>query len=229
VILLVLIALAARVDAAPDEASIALAVRYADLLTGDDAGDRDEPDEPDEPGETGEAEQAGFADLADLADVADQAGEATDLDVPSDADPGDPAPGASASWDPEPPRAAASEPLAYGAEGARGDPADDLTDDDPAGDDAPTGSGDPAAGGAGSLAMLDAEQAPGDAMAQGDASLAAAPAGASEAYEAWMRQARPPHWGRLDLGLTGRRLWSEPMHAPPHRSLEVWLVATWRR
>jgi hypothetical protein len=83
--------------------------------------------------------------------------------------------------------------------------------------------------GNGGLALLDAELDPGDAMAGGDAVVAAAPAGAAEIYEQSLRHQRPSPWGRLDVGVSLRRRWSEPMHAPPSRRDEVWLVATWRR
>jgi hypothetical protein len=83
--------------------------------------------------------------------------------------------------------------------------------------------------GRGALALLDAELDPGDAMAGGDAVVAAAPAGAAEIYEQSLRHQRPSPWGRLDVGVSLRRRWSEPMHAPASRRDEVWLVATWRR
>jgi hypothetical protein len=95
-------------------------------------------------------------------------------------------------------------------------------------DDAPGG----AAGldrGSGALAMLDAELAPGDAAAGLDASDAAAPAGAAEAYEERLRQQRPSRWGRVDVGVSWRRRWSAPRNAPPRNYNELWLVATWRR
>lgn len=95
-------------------------------------------------------------------------------------------------------------------------------------DDAPGG----AAGldrGSGALAMLDAELAPGDAAAGFDASDAAAPAGAAEAYEERLRHQRPSRWGRVDVGVSWRRRWSAPRNAPARNYNELWLVATWRR
>jgi hypothetical protein len=83
--------------------------------------------------------------------------------------------------------------------------------------------------GSGALAMLDSELAPGDAAAGLDASDAAAPAGAAEAYEERMRHQRPSAWGRMDVGVSWRRRWSAPRHAPAHEYSELWLVATWRR
>ena len=93
------------------------------------------------------------------------------------------------------------------------------------------GEDDAAAGsvGAGALAMLDAELAPGDATAGLDAADAGATAGAEEAYEQAMRHRRPSPWGRLDVGVSWRRRWSAPISAPAYRHDEVWLVATWRR
>lgn len=79
------------------------------------------------------------------------------------------------------------------------------------------------------LAMLDAELDPGDTTAGADAVVAAAPAGAAEMYEQSLRRQRPSAWGRLDVGVSLRRRWSEPMHAPASRRDELWLVATWRR
>ena len=76
--------------------------------------------------------------------------------------------------------------------------------------------------------MLDAELAPGDATAGFDAVDAAAPAGSQELYEQGMRHRRPSPWGRLDVGVSWRRRWSAPIHAPARRYDEVWLVATWR-
>jgi hypothetical protein len=110
-----------------------------------------------------------------------------------------------------------------------------ATDDDAgaftspaADDDAPGG----AAGldrGSDALAMLDAELAPGDAAAGLDASDAAAPAGAAEAYEERLRHQRPSRWGRVDVGVSWRRRWSAPRNAPARNYNELWLVATWRR
>lgn len=156
VILLLLVALVARVDAAPRDASIALAVRYANLLTGVDG-----------PGE------------------ADKTGEADDIDGGSDTDTSVPD---------------VRQPRAYSTDGE-----------------------------AGQRTMLPAEQAPAGATSDNDATLAAAPAGAVETYESWMRPRGPSRWGRLDLGLVWRCRWSQRMHALPRQSEEVWLVATWRR
>jgi len=91
-------------------------------------------------------------------------------------------------------------------------------------DDAGAGSA-----GAGALAMLDAELAPGDEAAVLDAADAGATAGAQEVYEQWMRHRRPSPWGRLDVGVSWRRRWSAPITAPAYTHDEIWLVATWRR
>jgi hypothetical protein len=171
-ILIVLLALVARVDAAPGDASIALAVRYADVLTGvEPPGDLDDLDDPDDPDDPDGPEAGG--------DASDVAGDTSDAAAPGDGD--------------------------------------DSADDERRG------------GEAGQLAMLDAEQAPSGEPPGDDARVAASPAGAAEAHEAWMRGRMPSRWGRLDLSLAWRRRVSEPMHDLPHRLDEVWLVATWRR
>jgi hypothetical protein len=194
-ILLVLVALAARVDAASSEASIALAVHYADVLTG-----VDDPEDSAATAADHEADGAG-AD-ADQAD-ADQAAEA------------------------------GADDLALA--GAGDTDATDATDAD-ATDTAAPELGDPDASapevGAPEAHLslaYDTEQAAAGATLGDDAILGASPAGAIETYEASMRHLRPSRWGRLDLGLSWRRHWSEPMHARPYRLDEVWLVATWRR
>lgn len=192
VILLVLVALAARVDAASSEASIALAVHHADVLTGvddpEDSAATAADHEADGAGadadqaDADQAAEAGADDLADAddADAADAHADATDTAAPELGDPDASAPEMGA---PE-----AHRSLAY-----------------------------------------DAEQAAAGAILGDDAILGASPAGAIETYEASMRHLRPSRWGRLDLGLSWRRRWSEPMHARPSRLDEVWLVATWRR
>ncbi|HEX4416590.1 MAG TPA: hypothetical protein VH165_01770 [Kofleriaceae bacterium] len=91
----------------------------------------------------------------------------------------------------------------------------------------PRDDGDRAADATGELAMLEAEQTAGGAIAGDDASFASASAGADETYEAWLRR-RPSRWGRLDVGLELRRFASAPMNAPAYRSAELWLFATWR-
>jgi hypothetical protein len=120
-----------------------------------------------------------------------------------------------------------------GERDAAGESADLALDDDGAGaaaglalgeDDAAAGSAGP-----GALAMLDAELAPGDAIAGLDAADAGAIAGAQELYEQAMRHRRPSPWGRLDVGVSWRRRWSAPMLTPAYRHDEIWLVATWRR
>jgi hypothetical protein len=185
-ILVVLIALAVRLDAAPvdpvaNRAAIALAMRYADVLTGvdpdldDDDLDDDEPDDD-------------FAEAAERAEVDadDEDNELGDLDQ-------------------------ASAPEATRA-------SDDGDDDS-----------DQPGTAAGQLALLDAEQAPpGDSLVD-DARAAAAPAGAAESYEAWMRQPKTSLWGRFDVALAFRHRASEPRYSPPSQSDELWLVATWRR
>jgi len=200
VILLVLIALAARVDAAPGDASITQAIRYANLLTGTrDLDDNDEPGDADDADDIATSDAASDAD-SDAGDAqADDIGITSDARDISDPDAGDPS---------------ARAELAYDADRDRDDMGhgDDTTD-----------------GNAGQLAMLDAEQAPAGVPTGDDAIMAASPAGAAEAHESWMRHTRPSRWGRLDVSLTWRRLWSAPLHTPPHRSDSVWLVATWRR
>jgi hypothetical protein len=195
VILLVLIALAARVDAAPGDASITQAIRYANLLT----GTRD-LDDNDEPGDADDADTATSDADSDADDAqADDIGITSDARDISDPDAGDPS---------------ARAELAYDADRDR----DDMGHGDATTD-----------GNAGQLATLDAEQAPAGVPTGDDAIIAASPAGAAEAYESWMRHPRPSRWGRLDVSLTWRRLWSDPLHTSPHRSDSVWLVATWRR
>jgi len=226
VILLVLVALVARVDAAPVEAEGAPPVRDTKLLSGADTpSDR----------HTGEAHDANVADKVDDADDANVAGEVDDTDdgdgadddaddaqgdtpeAASEVDPGSLDPGTPDPRDLDPSDPRALERLGFGADddrGDRGDPADGdgATDDD-----------------AGQLAMREAEQAPTGTSPDDDANAAASPAGALETYEASIRHPRLSRLGRLDVSLTWRQLWSEPMHTMPHRADEVWLVATWRR
>ena len=246
-ILIVLIALAARVDAAPDDDPIRLAVRYADILTGadhgdaharpadaddqddDDQGDDDQDEVDQDEVDQGEVDQ-GEVGTTDAGDARDHAGDGLDeADQAGDL-------GASAS------RAIAG--------GSRDDPDDDLVDLDGDGnpgdatgelgrigelgidrDDATSALASPALAEpvTAERALLDAELAPAGTAPGDDASVALAAAGAEETYESWMRHQRPSRWGRLDVGLAWRRRWSEPMHAPPHRLDELWVVATWRR
>jgi hypothetical protein len=166
----VLVGLAVRLDAAPAADPLALARRYADVLTGDD-----EPDD----------------------DVRD----------PDDAD--------------------ASDSAATDRAGAAGTE-DEAADGDAAGR-ATTGEEDAPGAGDGAIALLEAEQAPPDATTIEAARSAAAPAGSAEAYEAWMRRLRPSLWGRLDVGVSWRRRWTQPRYAPAQRHDELWLFATWRR
>ena len=83
------------------------------------------------------------------------------------------------------------------------------------------------------LALLDPDPPPGASstgeVTSSGAVTATSLAGAAEDSEAAMRSARSSRWGRLDVGLAWRHRASEPLHAPPHRSDELWLVATWRR
>lgn len=209
-ILLVLIALVARVDAAPGGASIGLAMRHADARRAEPAGalDEDGDEDGDEEAEERAAERAeiddgdvGDADaLASLALDGDDAGARSGLVLDGDeADaPVSPALGGDDTGAPA--------SLAIGE------------------DDAAAGSAGP-----GALAMLDAELAPGDATAGLDAVDAGAMAGAQEMYEQSMRHQRPSPWGRLDVGVSWRRRWSAPIVAPAHRHDEIWLVATWRQ
>jgi len=199
-ILLVLVGLAVRLDAAPAADPIALARRYADILTGDDPGDdvRD-PDEADEADEATAIAPAGTAPTGDAGVRSGARRAASDDDEER-------------------------EDRAAGEGGAAGESA--------AGDDGLQdpyrGEGDPG-GEPGALALLDAEQAPLDATTIEAARTASASAGAAEAYESWMRRLRPSLWGRLDVGVSWRRRWSQPRFAPAVRSDEVWLFATWRR
>ncbi len=210
-ILLVLIALVARVDAAPGGASIERAMRYADAL--DEDGDEEAEDRA--------AERAEIDDRDDEEEIADR---------------GPSAEGELAALIGEPDSLAfdAASALSGLALDDAGGAWSSLGFED-AGDAAPNlalGDDDGAAGwpaGAGALAMLDAELAPGDATAALDAADAGATAGAEEAYEQWMRHRRPSPWGRLDVGVTWRHRWSEPIHAPAYVHDEIWLVATWRR
>jgi hypothetical protein len=242
VILLVLIALVARVDAAPGGASLDLAIRDADGRMGAEHGralDEDGDDDGDEEAEDLAMERAEIADGEDETD---------------DRGPGEPT---SLALDEDGARAPSSLGLDDGDAGALATPSLGLDDGDAGalatlalgGDDAGASSGlaldgddadmlaslalgeGDAAGsaGAGALAMLDAELAPGDETAGLDAADAGATAGAQEVYEQWMRHRRPSPWGRLDVGVSWRRRWSAPIHAPAYTHDEIWLVATWRR
>jgi hypothetical protein len=226
VILLVLIALVARVDAAPGGASVDPANREADARTGagraavvDDDGDEEAEDRAAERAEIDDGEREGEADTADdraaegelpglLGEIAPAAesllGDRGDASGPAGLALGDD-------------DGAAGAPASLGFEDA-GDAAAGLAlgDDDGAAD-------------ARALAMLDAELAPGDATAGLDAADAGATAGAQEVYEQWMRHRRPSPWGRLDVGVSWRHRWSEPIHTPAYSHDQIWLVATWRR
>jgi hypothetical protein len=216
VILLVLIALVARVDAAPGAASVDLAMRHADALGGaeparalDEDGDEEAEERAAERAEIDDGEDAEEIDgggqpdpdaLASLALDGDDAGARSGLVLDGD-------------------EADAPVSLALGGD-EPGAPASLAIGED----DAAAGSAGP-----GALAMLDAELAPGDATAGLDAADAGAAAGAQELYEQSMRHQRPSPWGRLDVGVSWRRRWSAPIVAPAHRHDEIWLVATWRR
>lgn len=224
VILLVLIALAARVDAAPLPDPIDLARRYADAITGGGAarpnrapalaldpmnGDGDADDE------TGDGELASVD--SDSDDDGDERRRApADDDELASADPaGDD--GDDGDRD-ELRLAIGDDELATAMRGDATGAARLAIDGD---DDAvPDG---------GALAMLDAELDPGDAAARIDALAASSGAGAQEVYEQWMRHHRPSWLGRLDLGVSWRRRKTEPRHAPARSYDEIWLVATWRR
>ncbi len=227
-ILLVLVALVARVDATPGEAEGAQPVRDAKLLTRADAANDRQSDQADDANLADELDDDDDAEVAD--DVADDDAEVADdvaddgwgatpedarEDDPGALDPGNPDP---RDLDPSDPRT--SERLVFGADDDRADRGDrgDLADGDGASDDD-----------AGQLAMREAEQAPAGTSPDDDANAAASPAGALETYEAWIRHPRLSRLGRLDVSLAWRQLWSEPMHTIPHRADEVWLVATWRR
>jgi hypothetical protein len=223
-ILLVLIALVAKANAAPEDDAIALAVRYADILTGVDREDDVDGvlDERAEDGEDGEdAEDGEGAERGEDAERGERGEDAEDAE------------GADDAWDAE------LAGLAGGSDGAdvasfdsgleAREPLAAGNEDGEAGSDHGGDEGDGTEGNPGQLAMLDAEQAPAGATTGDDASFASASAGAEETYESWMRHRRPSRWGRLDVGVAWRRSWRTPMHAPAYRSNEVWLLATWRR
>jgi hypothetical protein len=230
VVLLVLIAIVARADAAPAPVDDAreLAIRYADILTGvdregdatvDDVDDEDEDDDSaDAALERDDEDDENDEDGATIDDLLDRHGDSFGFGRDDLAD-----------------------------EGFEARRSDDLaTLDDDAGPDEPASIGDAALDvtpatldptssiertGGGELALLDqAGAAVGiEAITGTDASFAAASAGAPEAYETWLRHQRPSRWGRLDFGVAWRRRWSEPVRTPAHRYEEVWLVMTWRR
>jgi len=238
VILLVLIALVARLDAAPGGAAIDRTIRHADALTGAEparAFDAEGDDDGDEESEDRAAERAESDDGEDEEEIADSGSASSELAAPG----GELSlAGASLLGERDAAGEAASRALDLGLDLALDDDAADA----PAslalgGDDAGPAAGlalgeDDAAAwsaGPGALAMLDAELAPGDATAGLDAADAGATAGAQEVYEQSMRHRRPSPWGRLDVGVSWRRRWSAPIHAPASRHDEIWLVATWRR
>jgi hypothetical protein len=269
VILLVLIALVARVDAAPAGDPIDLAIRYADARSGAQLGAVHPAvldDDGDEADEDRAAERAAMDDREDEdravreapagRELAARTGEVAEVEkslLGGRGEAGGPAGLALDDGD-----AGESVDLALGGDhaGARAGLALDDDDagsraslalerdaagrpmslalDDAAGESASLALGEDDAieawsAGPGALALLDAELAPGDATAGLDAADAAATAGAGEVYEQSMRHQRPSPWGRLDVGVSWRRRWSAPIHAPAHRHDEVWLVATWRR
>ena len=245
VVLIVLAALVARLDAAPAAASVALARQYADALTG---ADRDEP------ARAGPRGWPGDEDLADrsagLGARAASAGEAS-AERPrgrgdDDGDPNDNAPDDNAPDDDEADDESSDRRRGDADRHNAGQPGDeprpigtlagfsersvvsaDATD--PLVDDDDRDAADASGGTTGELAQRDAEQSPPDAALSSDAGAASAHAGAAEMYEAWMRRIRPAWWGRLDFGVAWRQRWSEPRYAPPTLHHELWLVATWRR
>jgi hypothetical protein len=229
VILLVLIALVARVDAAPGGAPSGLAIRPADGLTAsggtgalDEEGDEEAEDRAAERAEIDDRDGEDEDELDDRGpsvngELAGLSGELSLVGAALASERGDAGAPASLALDGDDAGAPAS--LALDGDDA-GAPASLALD----GDDAGAGSA-----GAGALAMLDAELAPGDATAELDAADAGATAGAQEVYEQRMRHRRPSPWGRLDVGMSWRRRWSAPIHAPAYRHDEIWLVATWRR
>ena len=237
VILIVLIGLAARLDAAPSDESIALARRYANILTGEDPDDDDSADTADDDEADGILNGGEGADGDGGADGDDElrSGARTDRDDEMRT-------GARADRDDETrtgARADGDDALGSGAWADRDgevrsawpDRDDELGTgaraDDAGGEMRSSGAA--AAGLPGALALLDAEQAPPDIATGLDASAAAATAGAAEGYEAWIRRHRPSLWGRVDLGVAWRQHWSQPRYAPARRSDEIWLFATWRR
>jgi len=240
----VLIGLAARLDAATSDAAIALARRYANILTGEDPDDDDgdtgapDDDEDADPGEADEADGPGRTGDTALGHVARDHRNAASANDTREYDVRD---------------IAARVALAYREPGRDDEIGGDAEREDEIGHGGAEGSGQPEAGGdadaggsaendgemgsgggatagmPGALALLDAEQAPPDLAIGVDANAAAASAGALEGYEAWIRRHRPSLWGRLDLGVAWRQHWSQPRYAPARRSDEVWLFATWRR
>jgi len=239
VLLIVLAALVARLDAAPSTASARVARQYADALTG---ADRDEParagprgwpsdeDPADRP--TGDAARA-----APAGDVGAQDARDRRTDDRHDGDEDD-------TDDDTDRRHRGAEQSEVGRSGGDLDAVTRLAGlaghsamsamsaDVTAGvaSDPDDGNAADASGSAaGELAVRDAERSPPDAALGNDASAASAQAGAAEMYEAWMRRVRPSWWGRLDFGVAWRQRWSVPRYAPPTLHHELWLVATWRR
>ncbi|HEU4733921.1 MAG TPA: hypothetical protein VFT22_38785 [Kofleriaceae bacterium] len=229
--LLVLIALVARVDAAPDEQALAMARRYADLLTGveradtaasGDVEDADDDDDDDDDGDAGDDDDARDEDLRAALPVTDSEAAAAGTGLVEEDGRRDVtgiAGSVPATPRGDPVEQAVRELLALAGKDGRGED-DELAE--PA-------SSDSAGGDPGPDAMLDAERAPEGGTTGDDAGFAAAAAGAVETYEAWMRRHRPALWGRLDLGIDWRRGYHAPRHTPAYRSDEIWLFATWRR
>ena len=253
-ILLVLAALVARVDASPAEDARAEAIRYANILTGADpdadpaiaSGDDDEDEDEDEYEYDDEAAPYEPIEADDEAGAPYEAIEAgNELGTASGAgdagDAGDELGAASGALDAGKELGASYRAVEAGDE--RGAVSDDddrepgirasfVAEEDRSAslenaDLDPAGAA--LAGHAtGELAILDAGATDLGAVTD-DVSFAAASAGAAETYESWMRHQRPSRWGRLDVGVEWRRRWSEPMSGLSHRYDEVWLVATWRR
>ena len=231
-IVLVLIALAvliARVDAAPGDDALRRATQYADAITGADVLAAAAPDSADPASATrrlSRAQEPGGDAADDLDDDRDDAADDPDDDRDDDPDQGTDGDD-EAAGDPDPLAAAGADP---DAAVVSSDDALTSFGDDP---DAASGEGtDPSVApslttsrDAGALAALDASAAASEPAAV----FADASAGASEAYELAMRRASPSPWGRVDVGLALRRRWTEPMHASPSHTTELWLVAIWRQ
>jgi hypothetical protein len=161
-VLLVLIALATRLDAAPGGDDVLTGAR-ADATRVSGGDDDDEADEAAERAAEIEGEDAGEGDDATDRDLVELTGELDRLD---------PAPGD-----------ASEDPL---ADTDLGTPASLAAAEDDAPDAPLTDAG------TGTLAMLDAELDPSDPIAVVDAADAAAPAGAAEAYDQSLRRRPSP-------------------------------------
>jgi hypothetical protein len=214
VILLAVIALVARADATPARDPVALAIQYANALTGDDLdGDRPAIQPAARTAEDGAEDAAGGAHPDDAAPSDDQ----TSLDDAATSDD-------RTSLD----DAATSDDWTSLDEAA---PSDDRTSlEVAAGADEPTTALGPRAllERAGAL-VLDADLGGATALTGDELGDAIAAAGAAESFEARLRRHRASLLGRLELALAWREHASAPLHAAAHLDHELWLLATWRR